>query len=57
MHWWLNNLKSKIRIQVVSQNPQEGRKIQELESEISKYTDDIRRLERENDELRVKIFE
>jgi len=49
-----NNLKSKIRFQVVSQDPQEGRKILELESEISRYTDDIRRLEEENDELRKK---
>ena len=49
-----NNLKSKIRIQVVSQDPQEGKKIRELESEISGYIDEISKLEKEINELRKK---
>jgi hypothetical protein len=49
-----NNLKSKIRFQVVSQDPQERKKILELESEISGYIDEIRRLEMENSDLRKK---
>ena len=51
-----NNLKSKIRFQVISQDPQEGKKILELESEISGYIDEIRRLEKENSELRKKYL-
>jgi len=50
-----NNLKSKIRYQVVSHDPQETQKIIELESEVSEYADENRRLEEQIEKLKREI--
>ena len=50
-----NNLKSKIRYQVVSQDPKENKKIIELESEVSKYADENRSLEKQLETLKKEI--
>jgi len=50
-----NTLNAKIRFQVVSEDPITSAKVIELESEISRYVEDIRRIESENAELKNQI--
>jgi len=49
-----NNLRHKIFIQPASQDPEKGKKILELESEVSRYANDNKKLEQELEELRTR---